>query len=237
LAAAGAKRIKSFRRTKLYDLLAASPLIVWFAFWGVQMLPTLGNEIALAKVFVQTDPSVLPATLALRIVSKIVILVFFSLLIVLFTIRYIPTAGASGFYPRLTAVAGTFISVGIAQLAPREISIALYVASLLLMIGGFAFAVWAVLCLGRSISILPEARQLVTHGPYAFVRHPLYLGEMVGTAGIALQFSAPWALILLGLQYIFQILRMINEERLLLQIFPQYKAYLARTARLVPGVY
>jgi protein-S-isoprenylcysteine O-methyltransferase Ste14 len=44
-----------------------------------------------------------------------------------------------------------------------------------------------VLSLGRSISILPQARQLVTSGPYAFVRHPLYLGEMTAMLGIAMQ--------------------------------------------------
>lgn len=234
---ASAKRFKSLRRTKLYDLLVASPLIVWFVFCGAQILPTLSEEIALAKLLVQTDPSVLPATLVLRVVSKIAILIFFSLLVVLFTIRYVPQAGALGLYPRLIAVAGTFLSAGIALLPPREISSTVYIASLLLVIGGFTFAIWGLLSLGRSISILPEARQLVTRGPYSFVRHPLYLGEMAGTTGIALQFSAPWALLLLGLQCIFQILRMINEERLLLEVFPQYKAYVARTACLIPGVY
>ena len=237
LVTASVKRFRSFRRTKVYDLLAASPLIVWFAFCCAQILPMLGQEIALAKLFIQTDPSVLPATLVLRVVSKVAILIFFALLVALFTLRCVPRGGAPGLYPRFIAIAGTFLSVGISVLPPREISMTLYVTSLLLMIGGFAFAIWAVLCLGRSISILPEARQLVTQGPYSFIRHPLYLGEMVGTAGIALQFSAPWAFLLVGLQYIFQILRMINEERVLLELFPQYKIYKAQTARLVPGVY
>jgi protein-S-isoprenylcysteine O-methyltransferase Ste14 len=105
------------------------------------------------------------------------------------------------------------------------------------MITGFVFAIWAVLSLGRSISILPQARQLVTSGPYAFVRHPLYLGEMTAMLGIAMQYSAPWALLLFALQCTFQFWRIKNEERLLLGVFPEYPVYVTRTARLVPGVY
>ena len=114
---------------------------------------------------------------------------------------------------------------------------ALYMIALLLMITGFVFATWAVLSLGRSISIVPQARQLVTTGPYSFVRHPLYLGEMAATAGIALQYSAPWALLLFALQCTFQFWRIKNEERLLSGAFPAYAVYTMRSARLVPGIY
>jgi protein-S-isoprenylcysteine O-methyltransferase Ste14 len=107
----------------------------------------------------------------------------------------------------------------------------------LLMVGGTAFAIWAALGLGRSISILPQARQLVTQGPYSIIRHPLYLGEMVATTGIALQYMAPWALLLLGLECMFQLLRIKNAERAMLEAFPEYAHHTARTARLVPGVY
>ena len=91
--------------------------------------------------------------------------------------------------------------------------------------------------LGRSISILPQARRLVTWGPYALVRHPLYLGEIVAIIGVALQYLSTWALLLVGLQFAFQLLRIENEERVLVQVFPEYADYVARTARLVPGVY
>lgn len=119
----------------------------------------------------------------------------------------------------------------------QELSSAFYLVSLLLIISGTVFAIFSVLVLGRSISILPEARQLVTHGPYALIRHPLYLGETVALAGVALQFLSIWALLLLGLQFVFQLQRMKYEERVLLKIFPEYEDYMARTARLVPGVY
>jgi protein-S-isoprenylcysteine O-methyltransferase Ste14 len=77
----------------------------------------------------------------------------------------------------------------------------------------------------------------VVSGPYAFVRHPLYLGEFIVIFGTALQHSMPWSLLLLGVQYMFQFERMRNEERVLARAFPNYTDYMARTARLLPGVY
>jgi protein-S-isoprenylcysteine O-methyltransferase Ste14 len=233
----GMGRLKSLRWTKLYDLVAAAPVIAWFAFSAAQMLPSLAQQVALVMLFVRTDPSVLPETLILRVVSEVITLAFFTLLVVMFTVRYIPRRGAPGFYPRFVAVIGTFLSLSFVLLPPQELSYVLYLASLLLLIGGTGFAIYAVLVLGRSISLLPEARRLVTSGPYALVRHPLYLGEMVALAGIALQHVSVWALLLLGLTWSLQLRRMKYEEQVLIQSFPEYGDYMARTARLVPGVY
>jgi protein-S-isoprenylcysteine O-methyltransferase Ste14 len=122
-------------------------------------------------------------------------------------------------------------------LPARELSVPLHVASTLLIVGGIVFALYAVLELGRSLSMLPEARRLVTNGPYSVIRHPLYLGEAVALVGVTLQYLSPWALALLALQCIFQLERMKNEELVLSGAFPDYRDYAARTARLVPGLY
>jgi protein-S-isoprenylcysteine O-methyltransferase Ste14 len=231
------ERLRAIRRTKLYDLLVAAPIIAWFVFCATQALPSMVKQIALVKLVVQTDPSVLPASLILSCLSHITTLVFFSVLIVMFAVRQVPQRTALGFYPRCAAMGGTFLGVGIVLLPPQELSSATYLASLLLIIYGTAFAICAGLALGRSMSILPEARRLVTRGPYAFIRHPLYLGEIVAMIGVALQYLSTWALLLLGLLFVFQLQRMKNEERVLFQVFPEYGDYMARTARLVPGVY
>jgi protein-S-isoprenylcysteine O-methyltransferase Ste14 len=232
-----ADRLKGFRRTKIYDLFAAAPLIAWFICSAAQMVPQVAEQLALVRLFVQTDFSVLPISLVLSLVSKLCTLVFLAVLVTMFAARRVPQRYAQGLHPRFVAVAGTFISVGIVWLPPRELSSSLYLVSLLLTIGGTAFAVFAVLALARSISIMPEARRLITWGPYTLVRHPLYLGEMVATAGLALQYLMPWALLLLGLNCLFQFERMRIEERVLLQAFPRYRDYMAATARLVPGLY
>jgi protein-S-isoprenylcysteine O-methyltransferase Ste14 len=232
-----ADRLKVFRRTKLYDLLAAAPLIAWFLLGVVQVLPEAIEQIGLAKAFFQISPSALPVSLVLRILSKVCTLAFLAVLVMMFAVRRVPQQYARGFYPRFAAVVGAFISVGIVLLPPQQLSATLYLVSLLLMIGGTAFAVRAVLVLGRSISIMPEARRLITRGPYTLIRHPLYLGEMIATAGLALQYFVPLSLLLLGLHCIFQFERMRYEERVLVQAFPEYTDYIAGTARLVPGVY
>jgi protein-S-isoprenylcysteine O-methyltransferase Ste14 len=232
-----AKRIVWLRGTKFYDLIAAAPAIALYSFCGVQMVPILIQQIMLAALFIRTDPSVLPVPFVLSLVSRAVVLAFLTILVVLFVVRCVPKYSAPGLYPRFAALAGASLSFGIVLLPPRELSDALYLTSLLLVVSGTAFAIWAVLGLGRSISILPQARQLVTQGPYSIMRHPLYLGEMVATTGIALQYMAPWSLLLLGLECMFQLLRIKNEERAMLEVFPEYADYMARTARLVPGVY
>jgi protein-S-isoprenylcysteine O-methyltransferase Ste14 len=230
-------RLKAIRRTKVYDLFAAAPLIAWYVFCSILILPSVTQQIALVELMIQTDPTVLPASLVLSTISRITTLIFFLIFVVMFSVRRVPQRTALGFYPRCTAVAGTFIGVGMLLLPLQELSYAAYLASLLLIISGTAFAIFAGLVLGRSISILPEARRLVTWGPYALVRHPLYLGEIVAMVGVALQYLSAWSLLLLGLLCVFQLLRMKNEERVLLQVFPEYGAYMARTASLVPGLY
>jgi protein-S-isoprenylcysteine O-methyltransferase Ste14 len=230
-------RFKALRRTKLYDLLTAAPLIAWYLLCAAQLITPLRQQIALVRLFIATDPSVLPASLVLGIVARTATLFFLGALVVLFALRRVPQRTAPGFWPRAVAVAGTFLGVGILLLPPHELSPALSLVSLVLIIGGTVFALYAVLVLGRSVSMVPQARRLVTSGPYAFVRHPVYLGEIVLMIGIALQFLSVWALVLLALQLACQFLRMSNEERVLLAAFPDYADYMARTARLVPGVY
>jgi protein-S-isoprenylcysteine O-methyltransferase Ste14 len=148
-----------------------------------------------------------------------------------------PVAKAPGFHPRLAAWAGTFLGTGILLLPDHPLAWELNLLATMLVIGGAAFAIYSILSLGRSVSIMAEARRLVMHGPYARIRHPLYLGEEIVLLGIALEFISPWAIALLICQWAFQLQRMGYEEQILKGAFPEYETYMKRTWRLIPGVY
>jgi protein-S-isoprenylcysteine O-methyltransferase Ste14 len=99
-------------------------------------------------------------------------------------------------------------------------------------------SVWifaSVLALGRCFGILPEARGLVTRGPYSLVRHPVYLGEIVALSGLTLAAPAWGHLALLAVFVAAQLTRMRLEETALAEAFPEYAAYAAHTGRLLPG--
>jgi protein-S-isoprenylcysteine O-methyltransferase Ste14 len=100
-----------------------------------------------------------------------------------------------------------------------------------------AFCIWlfvSVIFLGRCFGVLPEARGLVTAGPYGLVRHPIYLGEIGACAGLAIAAPSPRnAGVMVGL-IVAQTIRMRLEERALTEAFPEYTDYAAATPRLVP---
>ena len=105
---------------------------------------------------------------------------------------------------------------------------------------GIGLAVWARIYLGRNWSPRPavkEHHELVTTGPYAYVRHPIYTGMMLAMLGSALIGSILGIVMFIVICITFA-LRIGKEERLMLELFPrQYPEYQKRTKRLVPFVW
>jgi protein-S-isoprenylcysteine O-methyltransferase Ste14 len=100
-----------------------------------------------------------------------------------------------------------------------------------------AFCAWllvSVMTLGRNFGVLPEARGLVTRGPYRLVRHPVYLGEIGICAGLALAAPSFYNTLVLSALMLAQAIRMVLEENALSQAFPEYERYASQTPRLVP---
>lgn len=111
-----------------------------------------------------------------------------------------------------------------------------FIADALLVLGG-AWSVWALRSLGRNLSIIAQAREVADRGPYRWVRHPLYTGEIVSCLGVALTAGtvaaiAAW-LVFCGLQAY----RAMREEQVMLAALPGYRPYRTRTAALLPGLF
>jgi protein-S-isoprenylcysteine O-methyltransferase Ste14 len=109
-----------------------------------------------------------------------------------------------------------------------------------LCLAGFALAFWARAHLGRNWGMPMSLRQdheLVTSGPYAYVRHPIYSGIMLAMIGSALAVGLFW-LALFVLYFAYFLFSARAEERMMLAQFPQaYPAYRRRTKMLIPFVF
>jgi len=95
--------------------------------------------------------------------------------------------------------------------------------------------------LGRNWSLVARMRadhELVTWGPFAYVRHPIYSALFVWLIAMAVAFGHYWGLILgVPVYWIGTILRIREEERLLrAQFGADYETYAARVKRFVPGI-
>jgi len=102
-------------------------------------------------------------------------------------------------------------------------------------ISGYALVLWSLLTLGPRFGIAPADRGLIVHGPYRFVRHPMYLGELVLRLALVSTSSQPFLAVgmFMGLAAI-QVIRAIREER----IICGYPAYACQVHfRLIPGVW
>jgi protein-S-isoprenylcysteine O-methyltransferase Ste14 len=220
-----------FRRTKSYDLVTATPLIAWYLLGLVRQMPLTWIR---ATDLIEGRIGLLDF---LQLVALAASFVLIFLLIYLLVIRRTAERRTYGIWPRLVAIGGTFLGVGILYLNPVRLSLPLQITADLLIIAGAAGSLVAASWLGRSFALMPEARQLVTNGPYAFIRHPLYAAEMVGIAGLMLQFKQPWAMILGGSVFALQYWRTVFEERVLQEVYPNYGVYRARTWRFVPYVF
>jgi protein-S-isoprenylcysteine O-methyltransferase Ste14 len=94
--------------------------------------------------------------------------------------------------------------------------------------------------LGKSLTPLPYPRddgELVTTGLYGMVRHPLYSGIILATAGwVLFTLSWPHALGWLALSLLLE-RKATQEERWLVQKYPDYEAYRQRVKKLIPGLW
>lgn len=164
-------------------------------------------------------------------------LAFVVLAIFLILIRTTPLRYSEGWEPGLSALAGTLFPMLLIALPLPDAPPAARIIGLIAIACGWALSIYVLSWLGRSFSVMPQARQLVTGGPYSIVRHPLYLTEELAFLGLVLLYFTPTALLIAVVHWLFQLRRMTNEEKVLRATWPEYAAYAARTPRIIPRVF
>jgi protein-S-isoprenylcysteine O-methyltransferase Ste14 len=156
----------------------------------------------------------------------------FAVLIAAFLFRTIPVDRSRGVRDILLPLFASLLPFALLLSPPLPTVI----ASRTLLFGIFwwmtvatALTVWGMWTLRHAFSITVEARTLVTGGPYRFVRHPVYLGEMLAAAGVAMLRFSPVNCFLLALFIFLQLLRTRWEEDKLARNFPEYQYFAARS--------
>lgn len=117
--------------------------------------------------------------------------------------------------------------------SPSPVVIAVQIAAVALMI-------WARVTFGRRsfhAAANPTEGGLVTTGPYRFVRHPIYAAVCLFAVAGALAHVSFTAVGLALLVFVGALGRMLPEERMVAQRYPEYADYAARTRRMIPLVF
>jgi protein-S-isoprenylcysteine O-methyltransferase Ste14 len=123
--------------------------------------------------------------------------------------------------------AGEFVPAGIAGFV-------IITAAACLMI----WALWN-MRLGN-LHVLPDLKHnsvFVTSGPYRFIRHPMYAAAMLAMGGFVIDRPSVLRAALMAVLIIDLYLKMLYEERHLVQRFPAYREYMQKTKRFIPLVF
>jgi protein-S-isoprenylcysteine O-methyltransferase Ste14 len=205
------------------------PATVFFVLLGIQAQAAVGLwSVAFATHNVSVSLDALNRSLGA---------VFLGLLVLLYLVRPQPRRSRRDMVAVAVAFTGSFIllTVPLVSAAPNRLDL-LGLADAAQALG-LVTALWGLMTLRFSFSILPEARQLVTGGPYRVVRHPVYLGEFMSAAGLLAPRVNVAVVVVAAIFVGAQLTRMHWEEGVLTAEFPEYAPYSRRTRRLIPFIY
>jgi protein-S-isoprenylcysteine O-methyltransferase Ste14 len=144
----------------------------------------------------------------------------------------------------LTGTVALIVTAGLdARLGwSKPINATLWWAALAIALAGQVFVLWAMYSnrfFATTVRIQEErGHQVVSEGPYRFVRHPGYAGSIIYTLAIPVVLGSWWTLIPAALTTVLLIARTYFEDRTLQAELPGYQGYAAHTPhRLIPGVW
>ena len=175
------------------------------------------------------------------LVHRGVYFAFVTLMIVLFVVRPSARSRDTRASSWLLAMFGTFGLMSVPLLPSGSAVIdtgvpGALVASVISLVA-LCLALVTLATLRLSFSILPQARRLVTSGPYRVVRHPLYLCESMAILAGTIASGKVTVLAMGILVLACQVRRSVLEERILRKTFPEYDQQFAGIAHFLPGVY
>ncbi len=204
-----------------------------------RLLPSLFFSLFLARQLILLGgsvPGIRQPTDLLYVGQQLLALTYFTLLVVLYAVR-LPQRGTDR---RLAVIfiafSGTFAAISASFLPGGARRDSLVLFGDVLATAGLAYSVWGLAYLRRSFSIIPEARRLVTGGPYALSRHPVYLGEVATAIGVNLATGGLLSALAVAYFIVCELLRIRWEERILAETFPHdYPEYARRVSRYLPN--
>ena len=170
------------------------------------------------------------------LLSSFCLSIFYMLVAVLIMTRSPAKAHADGVLPRIAALVGSYMPWTITFFGKTDQALPNLLSTACVLIGTIMMLV-TIRHLGRSFSLVPQARSVVQTGPYRWVKHPLYLSEEIVILGVVLQYLTPATVIVLVLHISVQVCRILYEEDLLRRNFPEYSSYEASRWRLIPYVW
>ncbi len=174
---------------------------------------------------------------ATGLIHHLLIVCFYLLIILLYFVRMPAKSTSGSSITKVLAIIATFIPftlplLGEPALDNRKI---LAIGNVIIIIS-IILSIYTLSSLGKSFSIIPQARKLIETGPYRVVRHPLYVSELIGVFGLALAGPSILKMTIFLLLVVLQVYRALQEEKLLTGVFPEYKEYSSRTCRFIPGI-
>jgi len=115
-----------------------------------------------------------------------------------------------------------------------------YIPLLIIQIAGVLLGIWAIVIMGtKNTNITPLVKQdahLVTNGPYAFIRHPMYSAVLLTIWPLIIDRYSLLRLTAGLILTVDLIIKMLFEESLLRKHFAGYESYMKETKRLIPFV-
>jgi protein-S-isoprenylcysteine O-methyltransferase Ste14 len=170
------------------------------------------------------------------LVSSFCLATFYVLLALLIMTRSPARAQADGLLPRIAAFVGTYMPWSIAFFGKTNQALP-NLASTACVLTGMVMMLVTIRHLGKSFSLVPQARSVVQTGPYRWIKHPLYLAEEIAILGVVLQYLTPVTVTIFILHFGIQVCRILYEEDLLRRTCPEYSSYEATRWRLIPYVW